>query len=387
MLKRTPLYDFHAAHGKVVEFAGYDMPIWYSSTTEEHLAVRNRSGIFDVSHMGRVVVGGDGATEFIERLVPTFSSPQPAGKSFYTLLLNRAGGIIDDIIIIKRPDDYLLVVNAANRTKDLEHIRSLPGSSGVGMDDITDGTTMIAIQGPEAIQSLQPLTATDLSQIRRFTHTRSRVGGSDATITRTGYTGEDGFEIILYDSGIEDSSIAASVWGDLATRATPCGLGARDSLRIEAGLPLYGSDIDETTNPIEAELSWVISKGKTGYVGDGAIARYTAAPPRRLRRGILMADKIPRHGFVVTDAEDRRIGEITSGTFSPLLRKGIAMGYIDTPASQLGTAVQVVVRGSPGQGKLVRPPFYDETMYGWKRTRRVDSKDNNSPSSPDRVSG
>ncbi|MDA4114556.1 MAG: glycine cleavage system aminomethyltransferase GcvT [Thaumarchaeota archaeon] len=369
-MKRTSLYDFHAANGKVVEFAGYEMPIWYSSITEEHLAVRNRSGIFDVSHMGRVVVGGAGATQFIEGLVPTFSSSQPAGKSFYTLLLNSGGGIIDDIIIIKRPDDYLLVVNAANRAKDLEHIRDLSGPSGVSIEDITDGTTMIAVQGPEAIQALQPLSAVDLTQIKRFTHARSRVGKSDATITRTGYTGEDGFEIILYDSGVEDSSLAASIWGDLATRATPCGLGARDSLRIEAGLPLYGSDIDETTNPIEAELSWVISKGKAGYVGDEAIARYGATQPQRLRRGIVMADKIPRHGFVITDPADRRIGEITSGTFSPLLRKGIAMGYIDAADSQLGGTVQVVVRGSPSQGKIVKPPFYDETMYGWKRRTR-----------------
>lgn len=368
-MKRTSLYDFHAANGKVVEFAGYDMPIWYSSISEEHLAVRNHAGIFDVSHMGRVVVAGAGATQFMERLVPTVSSSQPVGKSFYTLLLNSAGGIIDDIIIIKRPDDYLLVVNAANKAKDLEHMRSLSSSPEVSIQDITDDTTMIAVQGPEAIQALQPLSTTDLSQTKRFTHTRSKIGKSDATITRTGYTGEDGFEIILYDSGVQDSSLAASIWGDLATRATPCGLGARDSLRIEAGLPLYGSDIDETTNPFEAELSWVISKGKTGYVGDGAIARYGATQPQRLRRGIMMADKIPRHGFVITDTANRRIGEITSGTFSPLLRKGIAMGYIDAPDSQLGRTVQVVVRGSPSQGKIIKPPFYDETMYGWKRTK------------------
>jgi aminomethyltransferase len=199
------------------------------------------------------------------------------------------------------------------------------------------------------------------------------VGKSDATITRTGYTGEDGFEIILYDSGINDNSLAASVWGDLATRASPCGLGARDSLRIEAGLPLYGLDIDDTTNPVEAELSWVISKGKTGYVGEEAVARYRMTAPKRSRRGIMMAEGIPRHGFTITDIFNRQIGEITSGTFSPLLRKGIGIGYINTPDSQVGTTVQVVVRGSPNQGKIVKPPFYDETAYGWKRTS---SKDN-----------
>ena len=368
-MKRTPLYDFHASHGKVVEFAGYDMPIWYSSITEEHLAVRNHSGIFDVSHMGRVVVRGEDATQLIERLVPTESTLQPAGKSFYTLLLNPGGGIVDDIIIVKRPDDYLLVVNAANRTKDLEHFRKVADPFEVEIEDITDDTTMIAIQGPEAVRALQPLSAADLSGIRRFTHTRSKIGESDATITRTGYTGEDGFEVILYDSGLKDNSLAASVWDNLVTRALPCGLGARDSLRIEAGFPLYGSDIGENTNPIEAELSWVLSKAKTGYIGAEAIARYKITQPRRLRRGILMPEKIPRHGFIITDTAGRQVGEITSGTFSPLLKKGIAMGYIDTPDSQVGGMVQVVVRGLPSQGTVVKPPFYDETAYGWKRNR------------------
>ena len=368
-MKRTPLYDFHASHGKVVEFAGYEMPIWYSSISEEHLAVRNHSGIFDVSHMGRVVLSGTGASKLVDKLVPTESASQPAGKSFYTLLLNPMGGIIDDIIIIKRQDDFLLVVNASNRTKDLDHIRDVARPFDVMIDDVTDRTTMIAIQGPEAIEALQPLTPVNLSEIKRFTHTRSKVGTSDATITRTGYTGEDGFEIILHDSGIEDDAIAKSVWNDLATRATPSGLGARDSLRVEAGLPLYGSDISDTTNPIEAELSWVLSKSKTGYVGDEAIARFRTTQPSRLRKGILMEDKIPRHGFTIADETGRPIGEITSGTFSPLLRKGVAMGYIETPEAQVGGTVQVVIRGTPSKGKVVKPPFYDETAYGWKRTK------------------
>jgi aminomethyltransferase len=167
---------------------------------------------------------------------------------------------------------------------------------------------------------------------------------------------------------MEDNSTAEAVWADLATRAMPCGLGARDSLRIEAGFPLYGSDISETTNPVEAELSWVLTRGKSGYVGDDAIAKYRTQPPRRFRRGIMMADKIPRHGFAITNGSGQQVGEVTSGTFSPLLKKGIAMGYIDAQFSQLGGSVQVIVRGSPYQGTLVKPPFYDETAYGWKRT-------------------
>lgn len=366
-MKRTPLYDFHAAHGKLVEFAGYDMPIWYSSITEEHLAVRNHSGIFDISHMGRIVVTGPDAGRFVDGLVPTDCSSQPPGKSFYTMLLNSEGGIIDDIIVIKGAEDFLLVVNAASKAKDIEHLRGLAGGFAVEMEDITDDSTMIAIQGPEAVRTLQPLSTVDLSLIRRFTHTESKVGKSEATITRTGYTGEDGFEIILPDTGIHDNSIATSIWSDLATRALPCGLGARDSLRIEAGLPLYGSDIDESTNPVEAELSWVLSKTKTAYIGAEAIARLRTTSPRRLRRGIIMADRIPRRGFQITDASGRQIGEVTSGTFSPLLKKGLAIGYVNYQDSALGGTVQVIVRGSPSQGTIVKTPFYDDTTYGWKR--------------------
>jgi aminomethyltransferase len=377
-LKRTPLYEFHAKNGNLVEFAGYGMPVWYSSITEEHLAVRNHSGIFDVSHMGRMVVSGPNATQFIEKLVPTLAASQPPGKSFYTLLLNSDAGIIDDVIIIKRERDYLLVVNAANKAKDVEYMKALSGSMGVEVADISDDTTMIAIQGPEAVRALQPLSAVNLRDVKRFTHVKSKVGEGVATITRTGYTGEDGFEVILYGSGVENNSVATSVWSDLATRATPCGIGARDSLRIEAGLPLYGSDIDESTNPFEAELSWVLSKGKTGYVGADAIARLRESPPRRVRRGIMVADRIPRRGFGIMDTSGRRIGEVTSGTFSPLLRRGIAIGYIDTPDSQVGGTVRVDVRGSLAEGRVVKTPFYDDTVYGWKR---IKSK-NNSPPRP-----
>jgi len=368
MLKRTPLHSYHEKHGKMVEFAGYDMPVWYTGILDEHLAVRNHAGIFDVSHMGRVAVKGPEAGKYAEGIVPTRSVSQPVGKSFYTLLLNPKGGIIDDLIIIKRAeDDYLFVVNAANKQKDLEHMRGFSSRYDVTLDDMTDRTTMIAIQGPEAFQALQPITTQNLSEIKRYNHVMSNVGGSAATITRTGYTGEDGFEIILYDSGIENDSLALSVWDSLSKKATPAGLGSRDSLRVEAGLPLYGSDIDETTNPIEADLSWVISKEKAGYIGSEALAGYLHTQPTRLRRGIVLEDKIPRHGFEVDNESGEKIGTVTSGTFSPILKKGIALAYVDQSYSQIGQAVKVSVRDSPINGKIVKPPFYDEKMYGLKR--------------------
>jgi len=368
MLKRTPLYEYHIQHGKMIEFAGYDMPAWFTSISDEHLAVRNGAGIFDVSHMGRVNVSGRQSGAFIESLVPTSTTSQPPGKSFYTLMLNSGGGIIDDLIIIKRPEGYLLVINAANRTKDLEHILSHSSDFDVAVEDITDSTTMIAVQGPSAVRALQPLTTTALSEIKKFMHADSVVGSARATITRTGYTGEDGFEVILHRSGIDDNSAALSVWGDLAERTKPCGLGARDSLRIESGLPLYGNDIDETTNPVEADLQWVISREKKGYVGAESVTREMTSPPRRLRRGVVLDDKIPRQGFAITNATGDRIGEVTSGSFSPILKKGIAMAYLDLPFAQVGQLVKVLVRNSPTDGKVVKPPFYDQRLYGWKRT-------------------
>lgn len=369
MLKQTPLHDYHAQHGKVVEFAGYDMPVWYTSIMDEHLAVRNHVGIFDVSHMGRIIARGPDAGRLTESLVPTRSSSQPPGKSFYTLFLNPSGGIIDDLIIIKRAeDDYLFVVNAANKEKDLAHMMRQSTKYNVNLEDITDQTTMIAIQGPEASQALQGLTEQKLLEIKRYNHVMARVGQSAATITRTGYTGEDGFEIILYDSGLESNAIATSVWNDLAAKAKPCGLGSRDSLRIEAGLPLYGSDIDESTNPVEADLAWVISREKSDYVGYDSIAGHLGNQPHRLRRGIVLEDKIPRHGFAVTSEKgEKKVGYVTSGTFSPIIKKGIALAYIEQAYSSANQSIEVIVRDTPTPGKVVKPPFYDDKMYGWKR--------------------
>lgn len=369
-MKRTPLYDFHARHGKIVEFAGYEMPLWYTSTVEEHLAVRNKVGIFDVSHMGRITVKGSDATGFLEGLVPTSVSGQPMGKSFYTLLLNHDAGIIDDLVILKDDSSYLMIVNAANKKKDMEHILSLSSSYSVEIEDITDSSTMIAVQGPDATNALQALTQAELSKIERHTYVQSKVGNSAASITRSGYTGEDGFEIILHDTGVQNNSEALSVWNSLATRSKPCGLGARDSLRTEAGLPLYGPDINQTTNPFEADLGWVVTKGKKGYVGSAPLADYAPSEQRRLRRGVVLADKIPRHDFAVNSTDKKAIGRVTSGTFSPILRKGIALAYIDLPYSKVGEEVEVDVRGSSAPGTIVKPPFYDEKLYGWKRLKQ-----------------
>ncbi len=367
-MKTTPLHSYHAQHAKMTEFAGYDMPLWYTTTTDEHLAVRNGSGIFDVSHMGRFHVEGDRATSFLEGLVPTSVATQPPGKAFYTLLLNDSGGIIDDLIIEKLAEDrYMVVVNATNADADMKHMKEI-APAGFEIEDTTPATAMIAVQGPKAQSSLQPLTALDLGQLKRFRCEETKVAGEDALVSRTGYTGEDGFEVIVHRTSVERPEGALKVWTKLADTSTPCGLGARDSLRLEAGFPLHGSDIDQSTTPFRADLAWVMSAGKTGYVGSAALAQPEAKSPPNLRRGLVLDAGIPRHGFEVAGGSGP-LGTVTSGTFSPIIRKGIALGYIRRENSDVGTRVTVSVRETRQPATVTKPPFYDERLFGWRRQK------------------
>ncbi len=368
MLRTTQLHGYHAGHAKLTEFAGYEMPLWYTTTTDEHLAVRNGSGIFDVSHMGRFVARGNQACSFLEELVPTSVQSQPPGKSFYTLLLNERGGIIDDLIIEKLSDDrYVVVVNAANSKTDMEHMEA-HAPRGFTLEDVTPSTAMIAVQGPKAQQALQPLTDLDLAQLKRFRCAETRVAGADALVSRTGYTGEDGFEVIVYGASNDHPDRATLVWEKLAETSTPCGLSARDSLRLEAGFPLHGSDIDQSTNPYQADLAWVISAGKTGFVGSEALSEPDAQHPPTVRRGLVLDSGIPRHGFQVT-ADSGAVGTVTSGTFSPMIKKGIALCHLVRSSSDFGTKVGVEVRDLKQEAVVTKPPFYDQQLYGWKRQK------------------
>lgn len=368
MPKTTQLHPYHSEHAKLTEFAGYEMPLWYSATTEEHLAVRNASGIFDVSHMGRFNVEGRSATNFLEALVPTAVRSQPPGKAFYTLLLSDRGGIIDDLIMERLGDDrYMVVVNAANAEVDMEHMLA-HAPQGVEIGDKTESTAMIAVQGPLAVASLQPLTSLDLDQLKRFRCSETRVAGEDALVSRTGYTGEDGFEVIVYGASNEHPERAMKVWERLAATSTPCGLGARDSLRLEAGFPLHGSDIDQSTNPYEADLAWVISAGKNGYVGSSALEEARGHPPSVIRRGLVLDSGIPRHGFEVV-GDSGPLGTVTSGTFSPIVRKGVALCKVLSDHSEVGSRVHVMIRETSQGSTITKPPFYDEQLYGWKRQK------------------
>jgi len=368
MPKTTQLYSYHAKHSKLTEFAGYDMPLWYTTTTDEHLAVRNSSGIFDVSHMGRFSVEGRQSSAFLEGLVPTNVLSQPPGKAFYTLLLNENGGIIDDLIIEKLADDrYMVVVNAANAQTDMEHMSAhLP--PGLEIWDKTPTSAMIAVQGPKAQASLQPLTDLDLSQLKRFRCAETRVAGQAALVSRTGYTGEDGFEVIIFDTTSDDPEGALRVWERLAVTSVPCGLSARDSLRLEAGFPLHGSDIDQSTTPFMADLAWVISAGKTGFIGSDALVVSGTSQPATVRRGLVLDSGIPRHGFEVVE-ESAVVGTVTSGTFSPIIKKGVAQSYIQRESSEFGTKVSVEVRDTPQPATVTKPPFYDENLYGYRRQK------------------
>jgi aminomethyltransferase len=368
VLKTTQIHSYHVRHGKLTEFAGYEMPLWYTTTTDEHLAVRNGSGIFDVSHMGRFSVRGEQATAFLEGLVPTNVATQPPGKAFYTLLLNDKGGIIDDLIIERLAEDrYMVVVNAANAPNDLRHMVA-HAPKELEINDMTPASAMIAVQGPRAEGSLQPLAELDLSQLKRFRCAETEVAGERALVSRTGYTGEDGFEVIVYGTSSANPQGALRVWEKLAITSTPCGLAARDSLRLEAGFPLHGSDIDERTNPFEADLAWVISAGKTGYVGWPALAEPGARSPSTVRRGLVLASGIPRHGFEINDSSGR-VGVVTSGTFSPIIRKGIALGRVDLGHSEFGAKLTVAVRESQQPATVTKPPFYEEQLFGWKRQK------------------
>jgi len=368
VLRTTQLYGYHSKHAKLTEFAGYEMPLWYTTTTDEHLAVRNKSGIFDVSHMGRFMVKGRQAGSFLELLVPTNVQSQPPGKAFYTLLLNDSGGIIDDLIIEKLSDDrYMVVVNAANVKTDMEHMMAL-APRGFEINDMTPDSAMVAVQGPKATDSLQPLAELDLTQLKRFRCAETKVAGEEVLLSRTGYTGEDGFEVIVYGTSNEHPEGAMRVWERLAATSTSCGLAARDSLRLEAGLPLHGSDIDQNTNPYEADLSWVISPGKAGYIGSKTVAEAATHQPQTIRRGLVLDTGIPRHGFEIEGASGS-VGTVTSGGFSPVTKKGIALCSITYDNSGFGTKVSVNVRDTRQGATVTKPPFYDEQLYGWKRQK------------------
>lgn len=357
-LRRTPLYEEHRALGaRMVPFAGYEMPLQYTGIVDEHRAVRTGAGVFDVSHMAEFRVSGAGARECLQRaLTNDLALIDEVGRAQYTLMLAEDGGILDDLIVYHvEEEEYLIVANAANREKVGSALieRCTPGAT---VHDVSDETALIALQGPEAMRVLAEVAPAGWDAPPRFSITHARLAGIPVLVARTGYTGEDGVEIV---SAARD---AVGVWRALlATGAvTPCGLGARDTLRLEKGYHLYGSDIDETTDPVSAGLMWVVSLEKGQFTGREAVEGLLQQdPPRRLVH-LRVEDGIARRGYPVLH-EGHEVGKVASGSFSPTLQTGIATAYVPRHLAVPGTRLEVVIRAKRSAAFVVRPPFVTST--------------------------
>jgi aminomethyltransferase len=372
-LKKTHLYAYHAEHGNMVDFGGYAMPVWYEGVIPEHNTVRNSCGMFDTSHMGRVWAEGQEVANFLDYVVTNDLGGLNEGNGLYTVMCLPTGGIVDDLILYKmEPDRFLVVYNAGNREKDFAWLSKNTKGFKVKLTDVSNEVAMIAAQGPKAVDVLGKLSDIKVSEVPRFNIAKLKVSGIDCLAARTGYTGEDGFEVFVLDCPLEQPEKALKVWNDLvAAGAKPCGLGARDSTRLEAGLWLYGNDIDESINPIEAGLRWVVKMKKPAYfIGKRALQKIIEEGVKKTLVGIMMQERgIPRHGYEILDGE-KPIGLVTSGGMSPTLGVGIALGYVPPNYKELGTEVNIRIRKNLVGGKVVKHrPFYDETKYGWKRVK------------------
>ena len=344
----------------MVEYAGFEMPLEYSGITDEHLIVRNRVGVFDVSHMGEIWVKGAKAIDFLQRVTTNDVSRLSPGKAQYSCFPNGRGGIVDDLIVYQYgADKYFLVVNAANTEKDFDWLVN-NNIENAELENASDKISQLAVQGPMALQTLQKLTGIDLASIPAFSFRTGIVAGSpDVINAATGYTGSGGYELYFYNQ------YAENIWNELFTAGReygikPIGLAARDTLRLEAGYCLYGNDIDESTSPIEAGLGWITKFEEYKDFTDKALLfKQKKEGVDRQLKGFEMIDKgIPRQHYEITDALGNRIGEVTSGTLSPLLKKGIGMGYIQTSYCSEGSEIFIVVRNKPLKAKVVKLPFF-----------------------------
>jgi len=359
-LQKTPLYNSHLKQGaRTIEFGGWLMPVQYSGIIEEHQAVRKAAGLFDLSHMGEIEVAGYQALDFLQYVTTNDVSKLAVGQAHYNFFCYPDGGIADDLIVYRLPDKYLLVVNASNIDKDYDWLiesRTIKGSDCL-IKNASYDTALISLQGPKAVEILQPLVPNDLSDLAYYYSVSGQLEDVPLLIARTGYTGEDGFELFIKRKQAE------GIWQKLleAGRAkglVPVGLGARDTLRLEAKMALYGNDIDATTNPLDAGLGWAVKMDKGNFIGKEALARVKANGPKRKLVGFEMQDRaIARHGYpVVINGET--VGNVTSGAPSPTLSKNIGLAYLPIAHSAIGTTIQVIIRGKPTQAVVVKTPFY-----------------------------
>jgi aminomethyltransferase len=350
--QKTPLYQWHANRkARIVDFAGWDMPVIYTSINDEHRATRTSVGLFDISHMGRIIVEGPGAQGWLDRVLTNRVDNLKPNQVRYSLVLNEAGGTLDDILVTRLPDSrYLVVVNASNRVKLLDWF----GKSAPADVKITDRTldwAMIACQGPGAVSAMQKLVDVSIADMKYYFSADATIDGIPGFVSRTGYTGEDGGELIL------PSKSAEAVWSKLIDAgATPVGLGARDTLRLEAGMPLYEHELTEEIDPIQAGLGWAVKSSEKDFIGRASLL--TKDPGRPIRVGIRLNDKrIAREGFPIR-RDGVECGRVTSGTFSPTLEASIAMAFVKPDAAKIGTELEVDVRGTAIAAEVVPLPFY-----------------------------
>jgi aminomethyltransferase len=355
-LRRTPLYEEHQGLGaRMVPFAGYEMPIQYTGIVAEHRAVREDAGVFDLSHMGEFHFDGPKARAAVDRLVSSDIAGLEPGQARYGLLCNERGMIVDDVIVYRTgADQLMMVVNAANIEKDEAHVRRhLP--KDVGFVDRSADTALIAVQGPKAADIVGRVAGGSVVALPPFGVKSARAAGAEATIARTGYTGEDGFEVFVANGD------AVRVWQALLVAGrgaalVPVGLGARDTLRLEARFSLYGNDIDETTGPIEAGLGWTCKLDKD-FVGRDAIRKQKADGPKRRIVGLIVEGGVARHGYDIT-SDGRVVGTVTSGTYGPTVAQNIALAYVPTELSKVGTVLAVRIREKDVPATVVKTPFY-----------------------------
>jgi aminomethyltransferase len=354
-LKKTPLNEVERElGGKMVDFGGWELPVQYSGILEEHQAVRERAGLFDVSHMGEVTVKGADALSLLQRATCNDVAKLEDGRAQYNGLLYPTGCFVDDIWVGRRAaNDYILVVNASNVEKDFEWLADMAKGLDVEVRNVSDDYVLLALQGPRAQSVLQTMTAADLPALKYYRFTPAAIDGAAGMISRSGYTGEDGFEIFLPPGDgprVFRKLIAAGV--------QPCGLGARDTLRLEARMALYGNDIDDTTTPLEADLGTIVKLEKGDFMGRDVLQRERAEGPKRKLVGFEMVDRgIARHGYPVVDGGEE-IGVVTSGTHSPTLKKPIGLAYLPLGKSAPGTEFMVLIRGKETRARVVPTPFY-----------------------------
>jgi aminomethyltransferase len=369
-LARTPLHDWHVAHGgRMVDFAGWSMPVQYTSIAAEHNATRKAVGVFDISHMGRLQFFGRNVPQYLDSVVTRRVTDLKPGQVRYALVCNEAGGILDDVLVYGGTADskppYSMVVNASNRERIVDWLQRHAIGSDISFGDVTVPTGMIAVQGPHASELLQPLMefTKSLATMRYYTYVECRFNRAEALISRTGYSGEDGFEIIC------EREFAVNNWERIVAAAEKlggmaAGLGARDTLRLEAAMPLYGHELSEAINPIQAGLEFAVNLGGREFVGSKALERFAADKTQPVRVGLQVEGKrVARQGCPVLH-NDKVVGEVTSGTFSPTFERPIAMAYVRPTAQAIGTRLAVDIRGTQHAAIVVPLPFY-------KRTKKV----------------